>query len=99
MKGTVIEIDTETAMRFILPRHYSGRKPSVSKAYGWYDGQNYTDEHLMAAITFGKPASPNICVGICGGGVKNLSMNLTAFADVKNGKNRYLNSSAPAYEG
>lgn len=55
------EIDYTTAIDFLLPRHYSGRKPVVSVAYGWYD-----QDRLMAVCTFGKPASPSLCRGIMG---------------------------------
>lgn len=66
MKGSIIEIDYKTAVDFLLPRHYSGRVPTISKAFGWFDCQTYTSEHLKAVCTFGKPASPSLCVGICG---------------------------------
>ena len=55
------EIDSKTAKDFLLPLHYSGRIPSISKAYGWYDGSK-----LVAVCTFGKPASATLCYGICG---------------------------------
>lgn len=66
MKGRIIEIDYQTAVNFLLPKHYSGRIPSISIAYGWYDGETYTEEYLKAVCTFGKPASPSLCKGICG---------------------------------
>lgn len=66
MKGSIIEIDSKTATSFLLPKHYSGRVPTISKAFGWYDSETYTDEHLMAVCTFGKPASPFPCIGVCG---------------------------------
>lgn len=66
MKGFIIEIDAKTALNFIMPRHYAGRKPQITKAFGWYDCETYTDEHLQAVCTFGKPASPHLCIGICG---------------------------------
>lgn len=66
MKGRIIEIDNKTAVDFLLPRHYSGRKPPISKAYGWYDGETFTPDHLMAVCTFGKPASPAPCESVCG---------------------------------
>lgn len=62
MKGIIKEIDSETAIRFILPRHYISRKPNISRAFGWYSGAD-----LVAVCTFGKPASPFLCKGICGG--------------------------------
>jgi hypothetical protein len=66
MKGSIIEIDYQTAINFLLPKHYSGRKPQITKTFGWYDCEIYTNEHLMAVCSFGKPASPFLCKGICG---------------------------------
>lgn len=66
MKGSIIPIDYKTAVDFLLPKHYSGRIPQISEAYGWYDCETYTNEHLKAVCTFGKPASPSLCKGICG---------------------------------
>ena len=51
-----------------MPRHYSGRKPQITKAFGWY-----VDDKLVAVCTFGKPAAPRLCEGICG---KNFSSNV-----------------------
>lgn len=61
MKGKIEQIDYETAINFLLPKHYSGRKPVISKAFGWY-----LEGKLKAVCTFGKPASPFLCKGICG---------------------------------
>ena len=58
---SISEIAYDEAMAFLLPRHYSGRKPVVSKAFGLIE-----DGVLQAVITYGKPASPSVCVGICG---------------------------------
>ena len=61
MIGNIKEISYSTAVDFLLPRHYSGRIPSISKAYGWFD-----NDDLKAVCTFGKPASPSLCIGVCG---------------------------------
>lgn len=61
MKGQIFHIDAQKAIEFILPRHYAGRKPQVTKAFAWY-----VDEEIVAVCTFGKPASNNLCYGICG---------------------------------
>ena len=61
MKGRVEYLDYQTAIDFLLPRHYSGRVPSISQAFGWY-----IDGELKAVCTFGKPASPAPCKGVCG---------------------------------
>lgn len=61
MDNNIIEITYEEAVDFLLPRHYSGRKPVISKAFGWIE-----NGILQAVITYGKPASPSICKGVCG---------------------------------
>lgn len=61
MIGEVLEITPDVAAAFLLPRHYSGRTPSISKAFGWF-----VKGEMKAVCTFGKPASPFLCVGVCG---------------------------------
>ena len=58
---SIESIPPKTAIDFLLPRHYSGRKPQISKAFGWY-----SEGEIKAVCTFGKPASPSLCNGICG---------------------------------
>lgn len=54
-------ISYKDAVLFLLPRHYSGRKPSITYAFGYYE-----DGILKAVCTFGKPASNSLCIGVCG---------------------------------
>lgn len=61
MKGQITYLSAKEAWEFLQPRHYAGRKPQISKAFGWE-----IDNQLVAVCTFGKPASPSLCVGICG---------------------------------
>lgn len=61
MKGEIKNLTYHQAVDFILPKHYSGRVPSITLAYGWYFGDD-----LKAVVTYGKPASNNLCVGVCG---------------------------------
>lgn len=61
VKLVLRRIPSRVAIRFLLPKHYAGRTPVVSYAFGWYRG-----EMLEAVCTFGKPASPQLCYGICG---------------------------------
>lgn len=49
------------AVNFLLPRHYSGRKPSITFSFGYFE-----NNELKAVCTFGKPASNGPCVGVCG---------------------------------
>lgn len=55
------EIDSKIAKDFLLPKHYSGRIPQISKAFGWYSDEG----KIVAVCTFGKSASNSLCVGIC----------------------------------
>lgn len=61
MIGDIREITPRQAQEFLLPRHYSGRKANIQKAFGWY-----VDGVLKAVCSFGKPANNNLCYGICG---------------------------------
>nr|DAD82713.1 MAG TPA: protein of unknown function (DUF4338) [Siphoviridae sp. ctrpg19] len=61
MTGIVKQIDYNTAVDFLLPRHYSGRVPQIVVAFGWY-----IDGELKAVCSFGKPASRFPCISVCG---------------------------------
>ena len=61
MRGSIKVLTYQQAKDFLLPRHYSGRTPSISKAFGWF-----IDNELVAVCSFGKPASNSLCEGICG---------------------------------
>lgn len=55
------EIPYKDAVSFLLPRHYSGRKPQIKIAFGLYKNGS-----LVKVCTFGKPASNALCEGVCG---------------------------------
>ena len=55
------KITSQEASNFLLPRHYSGRKPQISWAFGLIDNGG-----IVAVCTFGKPASNSLCKGVCG---------------------------------
>lgn len=61
MNGNVKEISYNEALDFIMPRHYAGRKPQITKAFGWY-----FNDKLKAVCTFGKPVSSWLCSETCG---------------------------------
>lgn len=54
-------INYKQAIDFLLPLHYSGRKPSITFSFGYFE-----DNILKAVCTFGKPASNSLCIGVCG---------------------------------
>lgn len=57
----VNKIPSKETHDFILNKHYAGRLPSISYAYGLYENEN-----ILGVLTIGKPASHSLCVGICG---------------------------------
>ena len=61
-------VDYNDAVNFLLPRHYSGRAPSISYSFGVFEK---VTSRLMAVCTFGLPASPSLCVGLAGEENKN----------------------------
>ena len=61
MIGELKILTAKDAWAFLKPRHYAGRRPQISKAFGWY-----IEDKLVAVCTFGKPASNSLCDGICG---------------------------------
>lgn len=46
---------------WLLHKHYAKRMPQIMFAFGLYE-----QEHLIGVITYGIPASPSLCMGICG---------------------------------
>ena len=58
---SVKKIENKTAYPFLLKIHYAKRIPSISFAYGLYDG-----DELIGCATYGKPSSSNLRNGVCG---------------------------------
>jgi hypothetical protein len=58
---SVRRIDPKETYHYLLNIHYAKRIPSISYAYGLY-----LDDDLVGVITYGSPASPSLCTGICG---------------------------------
>lgn len=61
VSGSFCLISYKQAVDFLLPRHYSGRKPSITFSFGYFE-----NNELKAVCTFGKPASNSLCIGVCG---------------------------------
>ena len=57
----VQEIPYEATKPFILEVHYARRMPSISHAYGLF-----RNSMLVGMVSYGSPASPWLCKGICG---------------------------------
>ena len=57
----VIRVDSSVVQKYILSLHYAKRMPSVMYAFVLAD-----EKKTIGVITYGKPASPWLCVGVCG---------------------------------
>ena len=57
----VVQIPYSATKDWILNIHYAKRMPSISFAYGLY----HYDE-MVGMVSYGTPASPSLCKGICG---------------------------------
>jgi len=57
----VLPIKNEESYPWLLKKHYAKRIPSISYAFGLYD-----ELELIGVVTYGMPASPFLCVGVCG---------------------------------
>lgn len=58
---TVKSIKKELCKEWVLYKHYARRIPPMSYSFGLFD------KNIMQGIlTIGKPASKNLCIGICG---------------------------------
>lgn len=54
-------INNKTAYPYLLDIHYAGRIPSISYAFGLFDG-----EKLIGVCTYGTPSSAPLKRGVCG---------------------------------
>jgi hypothetical protein len=57
----VIPIQSYEVEPWLLQKHYAKRIPSISYAFGLYE-----DKKLVGICTYGMPASPFLCIGVCG---------------------------------
>jgi hypothetical protein len=79
----VLPINNFEVEPWLLEKHYAKRMCPISFAFGLYD-----DEKLVGVITYGVPASPFLCMGVCGIDNKDkvLELNRLCLNDgVKNG--------------
>jgi len=58
---TVVPVSYKATKDWILNIHYAKRMPSISYAYGLY-----RHDEMVGMVSYGSPASPSLCKGICG---------------------------------
>jgi hypothetical protein len=60
-KYTVKSIDSGLCKEWLLNKHYAKRLCSISYSFGLFD-----KNILIGILTIGKPASNQLCIGVCG---------------------------------
>jgi hypothetical protein len=61
----VSKVSNQEANNLQVANHYLGRKAQAVEAFGLFESDDVFSE-MIGCIIFGKPASPSLCVGICG---------------------------------
>lgn len=57
----VLQIKPEETYPWLLKKHYAKRIPQIMFSFGLYN-----ENELVGVVTYGIPASPSLCMGICG---------------------------------
>lgn len=78
----VKRIDRKDCEPFVLGIHYANRWPSISFAFGLF-----LEGNLIGIITYGSPASPWLCKGICGEGFRKDVIELNRLVLLDNRRN------------
>jgi hypothetical protein len=65
-------IASKDANLMVVANHYLHRKASTMFAYGLFDG-----DEMIGCVIYGKPASPSVCVGVCGADESSNVLELT----------------------
>ena len=81
-KLEIKQISYDETKDLILNVHYAKRMPSISFAYGLFK-----DNEMIGIVTYGSPASPFLCKGICGEKHKHNVIELNRLVLVNNEKN------------
>jgi len=82
-KYKVVAIPKEQTYDWLRNKHYAHRIPSITYSFGLYDESNI----LIGVCCYGSPPSPSLCMGICGGGYKEIVLELNRLCIDGNGKN------------
>ena len=80
----VLRIKPEESYPWLLEKHYAKRIPQIMHAFGLYeDGKG-----LIGVVTYGIPASPPLCMGICGKEYADMVLELNRVCLMDNTKNQ-----------
>jgi hypothetical protein len=78
----VIQIQPKETYQWLLEKHYAKRIPQIMHAFGLY-----VDGVLKGVVTYGIPASPALCMGICGKEYSDKVLELNRLCLMENNKN------------
>jgi len=70
-KISVYPIPHEEAIPWLLRTHYAKRKCQMMYVYG-----AHRNKDLVGVVSYGKPASPHLCMGVCGAEYKDIVIEL-----------------------
>jgi hypothetical protein len=79
----VLPIKNEETYPWLLEKHYAKRIPQIMFAFGLYE-----EDKLMGVVTYGIPASPSLCMGICGKEYSDKVLELNRVCLQNNDKNQ-----------
>lgn len=79
----VLPIKNEETAPWLLKKHYAKRMPQIMYAFGLYE-----NESLIGVMTYGIPASPSLCMGICGKEYSDKVLELNRICLENNEKNQ-----------
>ena len=78
----VLQIKPTETYQWLLEKHYAKRIPQIMHAFGLY-----VDNTLKGVVTYGIPASPALCMGICGKEYSDKVLELNRLCLLENNKN------------
>lgn len=78
----VLPIKNEETYPWLLEKHYAKRIPQIMFAFGLYK-----ENQLIGVCTYGIPASPSLCMGICGKEYSDKVLELNRVCLMENSKN------------
>jgi hypothetical protein len=79
----VLPIKNEESYPWLLQKHYAKRIPQIMFAFGLYE-----ENELVGVVTYGIPASPALCMGICGKEYSDKVLELNRVCLLNNDKNQ-----------
>ena len=78
----VLPVKPFETYQWLLDKHYAKRVPNIMYAFGLYDGSI-----LKGIVTYGMPASPQLCSGVCGVEYKDKVLELNRLCLLENNRN------------